>query len=40
MYVACVTGARAELFEGGSEQAEALAAEAAARNNDTENGKD
>lgn len=30
VYVACVTGARAELFEGGSEQAEALAAEAAA----------
>lgn len=29
-YVACVAGARAELFEGGSEQAEALAAEAAA----------
>ena len=28
--VACVAGARAELFEGGSEQAEALAAEAAA----------
>ena len=40
VYVACVAGARAELFEGGSEQAEALAAEAAARNNDTENGKD
>lgn len=30
VYVACVTGARAELFEGGSERAEALAAEAAA----------
>ena len=30
VYVACVVGARAELFEGGSEQAEALAAEAAA----------
>lgn len=30
VYVACVAGARAELFEGGSEQAEALAAEAAA----------
>lgn len=30
LYVACVAGARAELFEGGSEQAEALAAEAAA----------
>lgn len=29
-YVACVAGARAELFEGGAEQAEALAAEAAA----------
>lgn len=29
VYVACVAGARAELFEGGSEQAEALAAEAA-----------
>ena len=29
-YVACVAGARAELFEGGVEQAEALAAEAAA----------
>lgn len=28
--VACVAGARAELFEGGAEQAEALAAEAAA----------
>lgn len=28
VYVACVAGARAELFEGGSEQAEALAAEA------------
>ena len=30
VYVACVAGARAELFEGGSEQAEALAAEVAA----------
>lgn len=30
VYVACVAGARAELFEGGSEQAEMLAAEAAA----------
>ncbi len=30
VYVACVVGARAELFEGGAEQAEALAAEAAA----------
>lgn len=30
VYVACVAGARAELFEGGTEQAEALAAEAAA----------
>lgn len=30
VYVACVAGARAELFEGGSEQAEALAVEAAA----------
>lgn len=30
VYVACVAGACAELFEGGSEQAEALAAEAAA----------
>lgn len=30
VYVSCVAGARAELFEGGSEQAEALAAEAAA----------
>ena len=30
VYVACVAGARTELFEGGSEQAEALAAEAAA----------
>lgn len=30
VYDACVAGARAELFEGGSEQAEALAAEAAA----------
>lgn len=30
VYVACVAGARAELFEGGLEQAEALAAEAAA----------
>lgn len=30
VYVACIAGARAELFEGGSEQAEALAAEAAA----------
>lgn len=30
VYVACVAGARAELFEGGDEQAEALAAEAAA----------
>ena len=30
VYVACVAGARAELSEGGSEQAEALAAEAAA----------
>ena len=30
VYVACVAGARAELFEGGSERAEALAAEAAA----------
>lgn len=30
VYVACVAGARAELFEGGFEQAEALAAEAAA----------
>lgn len=30
VYVACVAGARAELFEGGSEQAEALAAETAA----------
>lgn len=30
VYVACVAGARAELFEGGSEQAEALAAEATA----------
>ena len=30
VYVACVAGARAELFEGSSEQAEALAAEAAA----------
>ena len=40
VYVACVAGTRGELFEGGAEQAEALAAEAAARNNDTENGKD
>lgn len=30
VYVACVAGARAELFEGGAEQGEALAAEAAA----------
>ena len=30
VYVACVAGARAELFEGGPEQAETLAAEAAA----------
>ena len=30
VYVACVAGACAELFEGGAEQAEALAAEAAA----------
>ena len=30
VYVACVAGARAELFEGGTEQAEGLAAEAAA----------
>lgn len=30
VYVACVAGARAELFEGGSERAETLAAEAAA----------
>ena len=30
VYVACVAGTRAELFEGGTEQAEALAAEAAA----------
>ena len=30
VYVACVAGARAELFEGGAEQAEALTAEAAA----------
>lgn len=30
VYVACVARARAELFEGGAEQAEALAAEAAA----------
>lgn len=30
VYVTCVAGARAELFEGGAEQAEALAAEAAA----------
>lgn len=30
VYVACVAGARAELFEGGAEQAESLAAEAAA----------
>lgn len=30
VYVACVAGARAELFEGGAEQAEAFAAEAAA----------
>ncbi|MDY4216608.1 MAG: DNA polymerase III subunit gamma/tau [Collinsella sp.] len=30
VYVACVAGTRAELFEGGVEQAEALAAEAAA----------
>lgn len=30
VYVGCVAGARAGLFEGGSEQAEALAAEAAA----------
>lgn len=30
VYVACVAGARAELFEDGTEQAEALAAEAAA----------
>lgn len=30
VYVACVAGARAELFEGGAEQAEALAAEASA----------
>lgn len=30
VYVACVVGARAELFEGGPEQAEALVAEAAA----------
>lgn len=30
VYVACVAGARAELFEGGAEQAKALAAEAAA----------
>lgn len=30
VYVACVAGARAELFEGGAEQAEALAAEVAA----------
>ena len=29
VYVACVAGARAELFEGGAEQAEALAAESA-----------
>ena len=30
VYVACVAGARAELFEGGAEQAEALAVESAA----------
>lgn len=30
VYVACVAGTRAELFEGGAEQAEALTAEAAA----------
>ena len=30
VYVACVAGARAELFEGGAEQAESLASEAAA----------
>lgn len=30
VYVACVAGARAELFEGGAEQAEVLAAESAA----------
>lgn len=30
VYVACVAGARAELFEGGAEQAKALAAESAA----------
>ena len=30
VYAACVAGARAELFEGGAEQAEALAAESAA----------
>ena len=30
VYVACVAGTRGELFEGGAEQAEALAAEAAA----------
>lgn len=30
VYVACVAGTRAELFEGGAEQAETLAAEAAA----------
>lgn len=30
VYVACVAGARAELFEGGAEQAEVLVAEAAA----------
>lgn len=30
VYVACVAGARAELFEGGAEQAEALAAESVA----------
>lgn len=30
VYVACVAGTRAELFEGGAEQAEALAAEVAA----------
>ena len=30
VYVACVAGARAELFEGGTEQAEELAAESAA----------
>lgn len=30
VYVACIAGARAELFEGGADQAESLAAEAAA----------